>query len=92
MVKIMKDESTFSFIEERDWFLGELSLREIVIEERNETHYSNGLVTKHTNKYYIRLNSRREVCSGQVSQNGVIREMSVQRCMDVMNSVDWSIY
>lgn len=89
MIKIIKEESTISYVEERDWFLGDLKLRETILKEEELTHYNNGLITKDENTYYIRMNNGK-ICSGQISQNGIVREISIQKCIDVMNKVDWN--
>lgn len=89
MLKIIKNKSTFSFIEERDWYIGDLKLREAVIEEKTETHYNNGFVSKNKDVYYIRHDNN-GVRSGEVCSCNVIRQISIQRCIDVMNAVDWN--
>lgn len=92
MLEIVENKSTFSFIEERDWYIGELKLREMVIEEQEETHYNNGYISKDKYVYYIRLDDNGKVCSGQISNHWIIRELSIQRCVDAINSVDWNEY
>ena len=90
MVKIIKYKSVFSYVEERDWYLGSLKLREVVIKEEEETHYDNGLILKETNTYYIRCDNNGKVCSGEVSYGGIIRRISCERGLEVINSVDWN--
>lgn len=90
MIKVIKEKSTFSFVKERDWFIGDLKMKENVIKEENEVHYNNGLITSHIYKYYIRVNKKGKICSGQISQDGVIRELSIENCIKIMNAVDWN--
>ena len=90
MLEIVKNKSTFSFIEERDWYIGELKLREVVIEEQEEVHYNNGHISKDEYVYYIRFDSHNRVCSGEISHRGIIRELSIKHCINVINSVDWN--